>query len=385
MDGKHIQTSRRNVLRAVGISGGSYLGIGFSSNRAGAASTPDKVQRFGGYRHTNHEEVENGEAPEREPTFYEIPYDDWASIEATRDGASRVGSKFTSPDLSFGLRKDDSSKTGLVVVASWEKTKSADGTIINKPDIPYSELSEMLPSTVTGVAKKDDMEEKMRSIPVTVKKRVLQQEAFYDNKYRPIPSGCAAERGDLTDFTIGSPAYDWDIGENVLTTASHCVKRQSGTEVYQHSASWTSQVATSYEYTERDHGDAATCKVDADVTYQLAEEGGYGRSVTGNVSDDKLRDMAYYGENMTKQGQQTGRTEGVVEEVDDREYSTRVITSAYSDGGDSGGPHYRVDQYDDARIGCIHAGKIDNDSDGEVESAYGTTAETIEGKFNVGF
>jgi len=53
-----------------------------------------EVPRVAAFVHTNHEQVEQGAAPERVPIYYKIPRDVWARIEGAHNARQRIEKMF---------------------------------------------------------------------------------------------------------------------------------------------------------------------------------------------------------------------------------------------------------------------------------------------------
>lgn len=331
MDSNPEGESRRNVLRMAG-------GLGFTtaslSQVAGMAqavepTSDDRIRVVAGYKHTNHSELDNGVPPKRTPIYRILPREDWIDIEASYNAASRVSKRFSDDSLSFGIENDPESHTNLVVTANWNVTKSSDGEIRTKPDISFEEFKDQVPATEDGIAKRQDISDGRVGIPVRAKKNVRREQNYYSGQYRPVPGGCKATNAYTEDFTLCASVWDNDHGERVMVTAGHCVNRESGTDVYQPSSSiYDSHIGLSDKYNTSGNGDAATIRTNADpqLTYNLVDDDDSNGEITnGILTDDDLKVKAYYQESILKQGEETGRLRGTVQEVDEQSSGETLV------------------------------------------------------------
>jgi len=356
---------RRNFLKTlagIGISGAT-LKYMTKDALAQVTDNPKKeVPRLRSLRHKNHREiVEDGKPPEVEPVYDTIPRDKWVETESAFDAERK---------LNQAIRKVDD--TGLVVAGVTETTsghhsqksievryierKKPSGKTAN-PNVSFEDISEQIPSKVSGTAGEGDNAVTVRDIPVTTKKVTHELQSHYDSEYRPVPGGCSMEcEGDGTATTC-TPAYDNDLGEHVIVTAGHAITNvESGHDVEQPTDAplWGNHIGTS-DKAEWDSGarhttfDAATVDLEDGAVngvghkYALADDsGGYKKSIFGQVSWMTIKTMV--GEQsykLSKQGRTTKHAEG---HIDWASYTAEVFeTTAESANGDSGGPHYSTD------------------------------------------
>lgn len=197
-----------------------------------------------------------------------------------------------------------------------------------------------------------------------------------------------ARSGEDHMCTIGTSAYKSNHG-NVLITAGHCTNGQD-TDIHQpydqlftdeHIGQVHQSVGENYTDSDVAKFDAATIRLDSEdsVTYNIAnyDDDTYLRRDIGGIwSWDAISAWNGKSTEITLQGKTTGRSSGPVNKLypDTKNYAIQ----ANSDGGDSGGPHYRrrCDTCDDLLIAGIHSGS----------NAYGAVAtamEEIESRFSL--
>ena len=359
--------NRRNFVKSlagIGISGAT-LRYMTKDALAEVTDNPKKeVPRLRSLRHTNHQEiVEEGKPPEVEPVYDTIPRDEWAVTESAFDAERKINR---------AIRQIDD--TGLVLAGVTETTsgqhskKAIEVRYIEheipngekvKPNVPAEEISKSLPSKASGTAGKGDNSVTVRDIPVTIEKVTHELQTYYDSDYRPVPGGCSMECEGDNPGTTCTPAYDNDTGEYVIVTAAHAITGvEAGHDVEQPvDTSFDSNyigVSTSDAYfldtadTNQTLFDAATVDLedglgDVDHKYALADNsGGYAEEIYGTIAWASIKDMEN-NENykLTKQGRTTGRKSGHIFWASD---TAKVFeTTADTKGGDSGGPHFSID------------------------------------------
>lgn len=359
-----------NSLGKIGISAGALSHMTTEALAEVSDDPKDRVPRLEKLRHTNHEAVENGtEPPQREPVYYTIPYDEWVVIETAHDAASRVKQQIASKinsktnntsrnpltNLHFGVTTRTNGHTAeKTVVITYSRLISPNGTEISKPAVSLEWLTDAAPDTATGKVGEDEHEVLRENIPVQVRERDRIQQAYYDGKYRPVPGGCQLQdRSDGGYGTLGTPAWDYDVGDVVLTTAGHCVEAESGHSLDQ---PYVNHYIGQSDKAKVVNGfDAATIPLGGvDYKYNLADGAAdsYNEYIYGTLAWDTIKDhegdVNYH---LYKQGRSTGRQRGHIDTVGDD--WTYWIT-AEGEGGDSGGPNFR-DEGSNAYISGIHA------------------------------
>jgi hypothetical protein len=346
-----------------------------------------EVPRLRSLRHTNHQEVvEEGKPPEVEPVYDTVPRDEWIETESAFDAERKLNQAISQVD-----------STGLVVAGVTETTsghhpqktievryierKKPSGKRAN-PNVSFEDISEQIPSKVSGTAGAGDNAVTVRDIPVTTKKVTHELQAHYDSDYESIPGGCSMECAREGLATTCTPAYDNDLGEYVIVTAGHAIEDvEPGYNVGQPEFDYIELIGQSEDayYMDDSAGhtlfDAATIDLNSGTNYEYAladDTGGYDEEIYGVVAWDTIE---YFQGNsdyiLTKQGRETGRKEGY---IDWASSNAKVFeTTADSDGGDSGGPHFNIDG-DKALIAGVH-----NYSSGENAGATSIEAVTADG------
>lgn len=103
----------------------TLLTLGVSSSTA-AALTKDElakltddpsqqVPRTKYFRHTNHDEVVNGGRPNRGPTFYTVPRDQWIETETAVNAATSLGDRLGLPGVEVGVTNQIQKAPGISV------------------------------------------------------------------------------------------------------------------------------------------------------------------------------------------------------------------------------------------------------------------------------
>jgi len=314
-----------------------------------------EVPRLKALVHTNHEEVENGKPPKREPIYYTIPRDKWVQVESTYDAANRIKQK---------VRKITNSS--LVRVGVTEKTtghRSKPVVVVRRDKLPnhsqqanisIEELSERLPATVDGNAGNKNVSEVVSDIEITFDERELATSAtcswdtpYYNQDFSDnVPGGCQISSGGIG--TVCTPAQNDGTGAQQLLTCAHLFgENGEGDAVNQSGTKIGNCAASVWRWNDKDSGDqdadasrafdCATITPDSgvDVSYTFAEDDGtYSiESIVGRTGWDLIKD----GFTIKRQGRTSGRQSG---EVTTAFTNQTFETSAVSNDGDSGGPHY---------------------------------------------
>jgi hypothetical protein len=386
---KLSRMGRRRFLRSLAGLGISGTAVQYMSQDALASVTDNpkkEVPRLSRLEHANPEAVRAGEEPPKyEPVYYTIPRDKWVRVESAHDAANRLEKRFEpkidTDYIKFGVTTITTGqrKKKAVVVEHRTVDKRFDGT--REPSIDYEQLSELVPEKIDGQAGKGSNTVTVEGIPTTIKKRTVEEQAYFDSKYRPVPGGCQVE--DESDDDIGTlctPAWDSDVSEYVLLTAAHLTEESPGHDMHQPHFSLTAgnYMGDSDKGLITDSFDAATIQMgsDEDNTYRLAGSSSntYQEWISGTVAWDEIKDnednTSY---ELYLQGRTTGRNSGYIDDAyTDKTYWIDVA----AEGGDSGGPHFKL-QNGDAYISGVHDwGSSDND-------AGATYIGKVEDKFNL--
>jgi hypothetical protein len=385
---KLSKMGRRRFLDTLGKLGVSAGALSYMSAEALAdvtADPSDEVPRLDKLKHTNHEAIKRGEeSPEKEAVYYTIPRDEWVVVETAHDAAERleaafeqqiataVGGTLEDPtsNLKFGVTTVTSGQTRQkAVVVEYRRLTARDGTVVGEPHVDFEWVRDRAPETVSGSVGSGDKQETRSDIPVVVRQRTVEQQAYYDGKYRPVPGGCQIE--DAYDDDIGTlctPSWDDDNGEYVLVTAGHITEGETDHPTHQ---PYQSQYYDYYiGYSDKGYAasdfDAATIRLASDVDYYYwmagSDAGTYSESIYGTLGWDTIKDHEEdTGYHLSLQGRTTGRNSGHIEVT----YSDKTFwIDVDSDGGDSGGTHFREDpKYNYAYIAGVHAwGSSANDA-----------------------
>lgn len=378
-----------DTLGKLGVSAGA-LSCMSADALADVTNDPrDEVPRLDKLKHTNHEAIERGdEAPEKEPTYYTIPRDEWVVTETAHDAAERLEAAFEerivsatddavknpTANLKFGVTTITSGQSRRkAVVVEHRRLTAPDGTVVSEPHVNVEWVREQAPATVTGSVGSGDHRETRSGISVAVRQRTVEQQAYYAGKYRPVPGGCQVEDEYDDDIgTVCTPAWDNDNGEYVMVTAGHLTEGETDHDIHQpHWSTYAGNYIGGSDkgWAESDF-DAATVPLASDVdhSYQMAgsDAGTYSEHIYGTLGWDTIKDhegdTSYH---LSLQGRTTGRNSGYIDVANsDQTFWIDVD----SDGGDSGGTHFRNDpSYNYAYVAGVHAW---GNTEGEAGATY---------------
>lgn len=111
----------------------------------------DAVRYVARRRHTNHEEVEDGEPPEREPVYETVPWEEWAATQcrsaAGSAAAEHANAALGTDDVGGGITagiegRDVAAFVSIQTVLDW------DGDVVHEPDVGFEALVGATPRTV---------------------------------------------------------------------------------------------------------------------------------------------------------------------------------------------------------------------------------------------
>lgn len=372
-----MKKSRRGVLKSASTLGFASAFLVGADSAVAKGNGNKKIEGVRFHEHTNHTSVKKGEgAPSRKPVKYSLPFAKWKHINVRKYIAKELIKDFDDPELAAGIGVIER-ENGFEVepIALYCTIEHANGDT-SSPEITYEEFVEMVPNKMTGIAKHNGKKYREEDIPIRTHNRRNVEEAFND-RYRPVPGGCAHGNG-----TLGTPVVDGYSGDQAWVTAAHTVDRSSGYDVYQPSSSfwYDNKIGESDRYTFIDNGDAAVISAERDIWYGIAgSNGSYDYPIYGKVASSNIEDQNI----LWKQGKTTGRDYGSVKEVYWHSSGhERVNLDVYTDSGDSGGPYYARNE-DRAYIAGIHNGSSYDRETGERLHAYGQTMEDVEDKLDV--
>lgn len=371
--------NRRNFVKGAGsaavigtISVGTVQG-----DENGIRDPEEEVKRLGWMRHTNHEEIKNeGAKPEREPQYYTISRRRWLRNEGALQAAHDLRDEFGTDQIKVGVTNRISGSRDIGVGVYHLDQDTQDGLIT--PDISIDKLESIVPSSVSSTILADGTEYTSEGIPVTVvdDKRTPQAsaESYFAAKYRPVPGGVEGGRTadpDRIACTLASPAYHTTWG-NGITTASHCLNRSEGLDIYQNSFDSDNKIGVSKLYTEVGDGDVGFIDRTVTTSYQIGKDGGgYAPwTIQGTVQKDRLLDMVSWESNIYVQGSKTGRNYDNVVDLVEPDHGDVVIVDVDTSGGDSGGLYFETRNDDEAYAVGIHAWESGDETQGSGNTMY---------------
>lgn len=367
----HDRISRRNVLAGAGAA----VTTGLLATKTVAAD--DRVQRTYGYKPQEPaperaRKERRGQQPDIEEVNYYISRAKWERVETAADACDRVADDLSDLDdtglLTFGfVNQHDGPAAEKRVVVDWtqivEEDQDGNTHVVEEPNVSYERVEEEAPYQITGVAEDDDARRE-RELEVEVR-RVREQknhycypyDDHYDEYWYDVPGGVLLDGSCTTCM----PGWHSDYGY-VLTSAGHCF--DEGDLVKQGGYGWGECVNSI------DSGYVDIATIDNTTSrgwdYYLGNnDGGTDEEIAGWLDWQVLKDMVDdTDESMKKQGQQTGRCRGIVQGAWKSNGIRHFETSAVSDDGDSGGPHFDIDSSGDAQVSGLHRGTYpDTDND----------------------
>lgn len=344
--------------------------------------------------------TKSGKIAGREPEYGTVSRDRWERLLSTQDALERVGhllkEEFGREDsrisLVFTGMNDSPTEFGVEVHTNYEgeasdRRKTREG------------LENLLPTSVTGNVDKDNIETHREGIPVKVVESDVRSTAYLGENHADIPGGAPIETetdsgnetGTITAvFNDNYDGYGW-------VTATHVVDESVDDIVYQRTDNDSSTSEDPFgivrETVFEQNGEIDCAFIDTDPNqdenwaFYIAEpDYSDPRDIytQGIITDQKLRNNTDGSYTVYMQGSSSGRTQTVV--IGTKANWTGdvygVITEAPAEGGDSGGPIFRIVDTSggqEARICGNVKGIYDSDGDGD-EDTLSTTAETVENK-----
>lgn len=347
--------------------------------------------------HSNHEEVTNGQKPDREPIYDTISRDKWVKVESAFDGARQLNTllkkNFGQNTLvDAGVTKiGRNSEHAVVVNYSTLVEDTPMGTSVRETPTPSVEMVEDLaPSKINGVAGRDGEKSwTVQDIPVIVE----QKERFdggscgdwYNTEYGDtIPAGTQIAMGNGSGGTTGSPAYAGGSLGNTMVSCAHVLNETN--RVYQPDANVSNRDGTVVETTKNYYDDHGYFDDNNGEHFQhkLAHNNGGTKNlqIQGTVSWQTIKNNTG-NENYTvkKQGGRTGVTQGHIKDSYNR--GKRLFITAGSDRGDSGGPMYRTQNGNVYMVGVYawsHNGKCGSGSNSD---AGGNSMDYVEDYYGI--
>lgn len=410
-----------SLLGSIGISAASIRGL--SREVLADEDYSNSVPFTAKYRVRDIERLRNrdpGERLEVEAVAERTPRDEWARNRAVRNAADNLRSKFGkgSERLRVGIGTNSAGKQVVEVRYSLAEVDSSQvvDSLNSLPDTVSAEVGRG----------KGRSPERFENIPVRTRGAFYQPQACdnpgsYDANYTEVPGGAMATFKEGGTFgteggtgTTATPVYSNDRSEYVMLTAGHNFEDPdiSDTLVDVHQpCEAEGDICGSHIQ----HGDAPDYKMYADydgngvegwtrysmsnldagtfspvnghsTEYSLADRGsGYDELIGGYLSMETI-EQGVGTINMTKQGTTTGRKKGVIEYVDTS--AKWFATEAYTEFGDSGGPHFTYESsnnLDDVNIAGVHSVRVFHDGSDQDIGSGAYALERILSEYNLSF
>lgn len=381
---------RRGFLRLLSTTSVSAGALATMTPGAMADLTDDprsEVPLVESYHHTNHEAVENKEAPpEREPVHFTMPADEWRWIRGGHDAKHRVMDLIGSDErVSVGLTTERGQRGRRQTIEVKLRTlRTASGETV-EPDVTRAELRDRLPDAMTGTVGEGRRRTETDPIPVEIREVTYEEQAsnYYNCEYRPVPAGCESLA------TTTCPAYDPnDSGQWGVVICGHAPNFNKGVDVQQPNdddyLGTTKRIFGSDGDGEpKDAAFVNSSNGGLDNTYRIAGDcpESYDDDIYGTIAEDKLLELESNSDYVKGQGIASGRDDyAPVKSVDDASFRRNATVKVGWDsaGGDSGGPYYWIDSTGTAKMVGVHAWGLCGGS-----CAGGNTMFTVEEGMNV--
>lgn len=387
-----------STLAGIGISA-TTLGHITKQDLVKATEDPTKeVPYVEGFRNTGLDE--NGEV-QREPVYATIPRERWVKIEATLNAANRLSEKLDYKFVSAGMEKHRTrNRTEHRVKVRYKTYHKAerddDGNLsdtTSSPNVTSQAVEEQLPDKMSGIAGGRDFSEQVKGIPVIFEEADI-YETWYENKYRPVPGGCAVSLYKDLGLPNGTGSVacrakkDYGDYGYVLLTCGHIIDGK--TETIGQPDATAGIIGTVGDYT-REPGDSPTGELDfgyiepqsdVSLTDELAAYGGEYMQypIAGTKSWDWIKND---GTDVYRKGKATGQEYGNITSVDNENGEKHFYNSANCDSGDSGGVHYTLNEDNlESWIVGIQAWGSGSDGD-EFATSSGNAIGRVEQEYNV--
>ncbi|WP_459191855.1 hypothetical protein [Halosimplex sp. J119] len=142
-------TPEPGVTDHVAVSDGTLVvNRTLSDEHAEYLQSSDSVRYVKAWRHSNHEEVENGSSPEREPVYGIMSFETWGRIQCSStaaDGVWTVLKERTTDSLDGVHTGSDTSDDQIQITVMRTTTIGRDGTVEAEPSIPLERLDAIAP------------------------------------------------------------------------------------------------------------------------------------------------------------------------------------------------------------------------------------------------
>lgn len=137
-----------------------------------------RIRIWSGWRHTNHEAVQEDAPPEREPSYETTPFEKWGETQclsaAARVAAKHVNDELDTEEVKGGITSlgEGEDRAAIVLI---ETTLNRNGELVHKPSVAFDALVTATPATVVVTYYLDDLEYQMDA-PVYAQHDVCQLE-----------------------------------------------------------------------------------------------------------------------------------------------------------------------------------------------------------------
>ena len=138
----------------------------------------DTVRYVAAWKHTNHEEVQEGAEPERKPVYETTPFDSWARTEAytaaAKAAAEHANTKLGGNEVGGGITSTIEGKD-LAPIVSVQTVLDREGEVVSEASVSFEELVAVTPASVDVIYRLSDQAVQLTA-PIYARYTVLQQE-----------------------------------------------------------------------------------------------------------------------------------------------------------------------------------------------------------------
>lgn len=380
---------RRRFLKTLAGFGVSATSLNYITQDAIAKITEnpkEEVPYVELLRHTNHDEIGDGTAPKREPIWDTIRRSRWVRVRSAHNAAKELNKnlreEFGTHHIAAGVTSRNGDPHQKEIVVDYTTVEHADGST-SSPSIPFVDVENVLPSTVSGQAGTGKNAEIIEDIPVRIRNFTKVETAcpgdVYEYDYDPIPGGCETESG-----TCCTPAVDGNSNDVMI----HCAHVKENEDfLSQPHESYGKDLKKENMATSDSNDNAYYQTYDgSSVHWRLADDDGTRKApeIYGIVSWETLENKEGTDYTIIKQGNKDGDDTGTIKNTKINDGVKNVWTTCKSASGDSGGPAYHevynssLNRYE-AYIAYINSWTSSN-SDGECpgDDSGGNAIEYVE-------
>ncbi|MFC6977082.1 hypothetical protein ACFQL1_23935 [Halomicroarcula sp. GCM10025709] len=138
----------------------------------------DTVRYVAAWKHTNHDEVQEGAKPEHKPVYETTPFDEWARTEAfvaaAKAAAEHANAELGVDEVGGGITSTIDGKE-LAPIVSVQTVLDREGDVVSEASVSFEELVAVTPASVDVTYRLSDQGVQLAA-PVYARYTVVQQE-----------------------------------------------------------------------------------------------------------------------------------------------------------------------------------------------------------------